>query len=405
MNKKNKILVFGIIVGVALLVLPHWSLAASASTSDNDLSLDTSTKSILSDTEGSVNNTDQGETVQAQVIKIIDEKEIKKDDGSTSKQQNLEIRILTGELAGRIEEYVGISEVQVVNSSAYKVGDKVIVNYSKNDAGDNVFYVIDYVRTGPLIFLVIFFVAVVLLVGRLKGLRALLSFFLSFLFIVYVMVPLLLHGWNAIAIGLMGSIAILVSIIYLTEGYNRKSHVAALGILFSLIFTAILSAIFVATNHLTGTASDEVTYLMGVVTHPLNYRNLLLAAMFVGILGILDDVVIGQVESVMQIKIANPELNNKKVFNMAFKVGQSHLGAIINTLFLAYISTALPLMLLISLHQQPFVSFSDVFNNEQVATEIVRILVGVIGLCSAIPISTWLAAKYLKVSSSDKLSH
>jgi uncharacterized membrane protein len=101
--------------------------------------------------------------------------------------------------------------------------------------------------------------------------------------------------------------------------------------------------------------------------------------------------------SLVAIKSALP-IKNSKVFAMAIKVGQSHLGAIINTLFLAYISTALPLIMLISLHQQPFLNFSDVINNEQVATEIVRTLVGVAGICSAIPISTWLAVKYLEVT-------
>lgn len=350
------------------------------------------------DTQTGGNTPSQEQIAQARVIKILAEEEIKRDDGSAVKQQNLELKILTGPLTGQTVKYLGISDVQVTSTGLYRPGDKVIVSYNRDDTGKYVFYVIDYVRSGALLWLLIFFIAVILLVGRLKGLRALFSFFLSFLFIIYVMVPLFLRGWNAIAVGIIGSLIILLLIIYFTEGYNRKSHIAALGILFSLIFTAVLSAIFTASNHLTGLASDEISFLISAINHPLNYKNLLLASMFIGALGVLDDVVMGQIEAVSQIKIANPFLKNIQIFKMAIKIGQSHLGAIINTLFLAYISAALPLVLLIGLHQEPFVSFSDIINNEQVATEIVRTLVGIIGLCSAVPISTWLAAEYLKIT-------
>jgi len=380
--KITKILAISIFAILTFFCSGRLSLAASVSNP-----ADTGKDSGATTTE---------EIAQASVVKVLAEKEVKQDNGSIITQQNLELKILTGPLSGQTEQYVGISEVQVESAGVYKPGDKVIVTYSKDSTGQYIFYITDYVRSSALFWLLLFFIAIVVIVGRWKGWRALLSFFFSFLFIIYIMVPLFLHGWNALLIGIIGSLIILLIIIYLTEGYNRKSHIAVLGILASLIFTVILSIVFVSASHLTGRASDEVAYLIGAVNNPLDYKNLLLAAMFIGVLGVLDDIVMGQVESVMQIKNANSRLPDKIVFNMAMKVGQSHLGAVINTLFLAYISTALPLILLISLHQAPFVSLFDVINNEQVATEIVRILVGVAGLCSSIPISTWLAAKYLK---------
>jgi uncharacterized membrane protein len=402
--KTTKILAVSLFTILAFFCFDHSSLAVGKSYLPNkkvvndQVSDMISSTSLQSDIENNSSSTPD-EIAQASVVKVLAEKEVKQDDGSMIKQQNLELKILTGPLAGQTEQYVGISDINVTSASVYKSGDRLIVSYSPDETGKNVFYITDYVRSGALTWLLLFFIAIVVIVGRWKGWRALLSFFFSFLFIIYIMVPLFLRGWNALLIGIVGSLIILLIIIYLTEGYNRKSHIAVLGILSSLIFTVILSVIFVAASHLTGRASDEVTYLIGAVKNPLDYKNLLLAAMFIGILGMLDDIVMGQVESVMQIKTANPLLPDKKVFNMAMKVGQSHLGAVINTLFLVYISTTLPLILLISLHQAPFVSFSDVINNEQVATEIVRILVGVVGLCSSIPISTWLAAKYLKADS------
>ena len=116
----------------------------------------------------------------------------------------------------------------------------------------------------------------------------------------------------------------------------------------------------------------------------------------IGTLGVLDDVVIGQVEAVEQMRLANSSLTNTQVFTMSMNIGRAHLGAIINTLFLAYVSAALPLVLLFSVHQEPFLTVSQIINNEDIATEIVRTLVGVISLCLSAPIATFLAVRYLK---------
>ena len=126
-------------------------------------------------------------------------------------------------------------------------------------------------------------------------------------------------------------------------------------------------------------------------------KKVLLAAIIIGTLGVLDDVVVAQVETVQQIRAANPNLKNVTVFKMAMTVGRTHLGAIINTLFLAYVSASLPLVLLFNVHQEPFLTVSQIINNEDIATEIVRTLVGVISLCLSAPIATLMAVKYLKV--------
>jgi len=337
---------------------------------------------------------------QALVVKILAEKVVTNDSGLKVKQQNIQLKILTGPLTGQIVEYDGISDVQVVNSNVYHKNDKVVVNYSPGQDGNNVFYITDYIRQNSLGWLLVLFVLVIILVGKKKGLRALLSLGLSFWFVVKVMSPLMLLGWDPLLVGIAGSFVILLLIVYLTEGVNRRSHVAVIGILASLIVTALLAIIFSNWSHLTGMSHEEVTYLINA-GKVLNFKSLLWAAIIIGTLGIMDDVAVGQVETVQQLKEANNKLPSMIVFKRAMKVGESHLGAIINTLFLAYAGEALPLLLLINLNQAPFVSFSDIINNEQIASEITRTLVGVIGLCLALPITTWMAAKYLKVDGKE----
>ncbi|MFA6422352.1 MAG: YibE/F family protein [Candidatus Buchananbacteria bacterium] len=359
---------------------------------DSNIS-DEATSTYVTSTEGEPQEADK--SLKAVVVKVLEERTITKEDG-TFKQQNLQLQLLTGPNSGKTVIYKGISDLEVVGAGYYKEGDRVFVTESKNEEGNTVYYVVDYIRSGSLLWLVLLFIAVVLVIGYMKGFRAILALVVSFLFIIKVMVPMFLASYNPLAVGLIGSFIVLLIIVYITEGFNKKSHFASLAILISLIFTAVLAIIFSNASHLTGQASEDVIFLMSATKTAIDFKGLLLAGIIVGTLGVLDDVVIGQVEAVLQIKNANPDLSSFQAFRMAMKVGRSHLGAIINTLFLAYVGASLPLVLLFNVHQAPFVTFSQIINNELVATEIVMTLVGVIGLCSAVPIATILAAKYLK---------
>lgn len=72
--------------------------------------------------------------------------------------------------------------------------------------------------------------------------------------------------------------------------------------------------------------------------------------------------------------------------------GREHIASLINTLFLAYAGVALPLFLLFATNGDQPLWF--VVNSEQIAEEIIRTLVGSVGLILAVPIATALAAVY-----------
>jgi len=339
-------------------------------------------------------NTDK-EIFQAKVLQILDEKQITREDGSTSLQQNLKLKGLEGEWENKEFEFFGISEIDVISANTYKKGDKVMVNYIKSGEKD-LFYVVDYVRRAWLYFLAGIFALVVILIGRLKGLRALISLLISFLIIIKFILPQILAGANPLLIGVLGCFAILVCIIYITEGINKKSHLAILSVLICLFIVYLLSWLFTYFAKLTGMAQDEVMYLVSAGHGMINFQGLLLVAILIGTLGVLDDVVISQIEAVKQIRQANKKLPSKQVFQRAFKIGNSHFGAVINTLFLAYVGASLPLLLLFVIQEPPFLSFAQIINNEIIATEIIRALIGSIGIALAVPLSTFLAVCFNK---------
>jgi uncharacterized membrane protein len=335
--------------------------------------------------------TNEPETFKARVIEVMEVKEMTREDGSKFKQQNLKLAGLEGKWKGKEIIYNGISDIEVADTGFYKTGDKVFVEGYIDESGEEVYYVVDFVRSGYIYLLTAIFVIIVLLAERLKGFKALLSLVISFVIIIKFILPEILAGRDPFIISLIGSLVILTVIIYLTEGFNKKSHLAVLSVLFSLFVTLILSVIFTNLTRLTGFSQEESAFLIGVGHVAINFKGLLLAGFIIGAVGVLDDIIVGQIEAVEQIKEANPYLPSGKVFILAYKVGNAHLGAIINTLFLTYVGASLPLLLLFVLNING-VTFDRLINTEVVSTEIVRTLVGSIGVILSMPIATFLAS-------------
>lgn len=328
---------------------------------------------------------------KAKVIKITEEKTVEREDGSKGLQQNIILRGLEKQWEGKEIEHFGISDIDVVSANYYKVGDRVMVSEVKNIEGVTDYYIVDLVRSGYLFWLALIFVIVIIIIGKKKGVKSLVSLVISFFIIIKFIIPRIIGGSSPLLVGVLGALIILAIIIYLTEGWNRKSHIAVVSVFLSLVVTFTLSWIFTHLTRLTGLAQEETTFLVGVNNGVIDFRGLLLAGILIGTVGVLDDVIVGQVESVKQIRMANPSLMNMQVYKSAYEVGNTHLGAIVNTLFLTYAGASLPLLLLFYINPIGVVSFSQVVNNEMIATEIVRTLVGSIGVALSMPISTMLA--------------
>lgn len=340
---------------------------------------------------------DSIENFEARVVEVVEQKNVVNQSGDTVTQQDLLLRGETGEYKGKEIRYQGIGAADVISAQPYEVNDRVLVQKTMTPDGEENFYITDYVRRGWIYLLAIIFSLSVIIIGGWKGIRSLLSLVLSFLVIVKFVIPLIVSGHNPFLVSLFGSFIILGLLIYLTEGFVYKSHLAMLSVFFSLAITLLLSVLFTNLTRLTGLANEEAGFLIGLTGSPIDFRGLLLAGFLIGAVGVLDDVVVGQIEAVRQIKEADPYMPFGKLFRSAYKVGNTHLGAIVNTLFLVYAGASLPLLMLFSISGPSAINFSQAVNNELIATEIVRTLVGSIGVALSVPISTLLAAKWLKI--------
>jgi uncharacterized membrane protein len=315
----------------------------------------------------------------------------------TEVEDLIECRLITV----RIDE--GISEGQrtVLEQSVVsgdqripQVGDTLILIEQTNPDGSVTYTFADYQRTGPLLVLLAIFVLAVVALGRWKGVGALVGLAISVLVLVVFMLPALLDGKTPVAVAITGASVVAFSSLYLAHGWRPTTHVALLSTLLALALTGVLAWLFVRVTTLTG-FTDENSFLLdalGVSIHP---RVLLLAGVVIGSLGVLDDVTVTQVAAVGELHRADPHLGTAELYRRAVAIGRDHISSVVNTLFLAYAGAALPLLLLFA---QTGADLGDVATREVVAVEIVRTLVGSIGLIAAVPIATGLAAVVLAES-------
>jgi uncharacterized membrane protein len=332
---------------------------------------------------------------EARVVEILDSVENVLGDGTIAKQQNIKLIGLTEEYKGREIEFRGVGDYDVVKKNIYKVYDRVLVVASFNEVGIATYYISDYVRSNSLLYLFVLFVFVIILIGGLKGMRSIISLLVTFVVIVKYILPQILNGSNPLSVTLVGSFLILFSIIYITEGFKRRSHIAVVSILICLVLIVVISKIFIQFAYLTGLSGEDAISLISLGGNLVNFQGLLLAGVIIGALGVLDDVVISQIVTVEKLIETDSTQSKKTVFKKAYEVGTSHISSMTNTLFLAYAGASLPLLLFFVSGESAFSSWGQVVNNEQIATEIVRTLAGSIGLILAVPISTWIGVSWM----------
>lgn len=330
-----------------------------------------------------------GETrvLRARIVEILEEGTV--DQGEFSQPfQRLRLRITTGPLAGQ-EVAVDYGLMITTNQARlFREGDRVLVDHTRTIEGQDFFTVTDFVRTSPLLWLSLVFVAATLLLSGWQGLRSVIGMGVSLLVIVAFIVPQILQGQNPIVIAILGSVVMMGISLYLVYGWKGKTHVAVVGLFTSLVLTGLLAIWFVGWTRLSGFGAEEAAFLQ-MAGVQLDTRGLLLAGIIIGTLGALDDIAIGQSSAIFELSAANPLLEWKALFRHGMTIGRDHIAAMVNTLLLAYVGAALPLVLLFSVYTE---SLGITVNREIIAEEIVRTLVGSLGLLAGVPVTSLIAA-------------
>ncbi len=329
----------------------------------------------------------ESEVLRARVVEVLLEDVIEQG-GFSQPYQHLMLRITSGTLSGQevmVEHGVFVATNQ---DRLFRQGDQVLVEHTRSIDGEDFFQITDRVRTGPLLWLTLLFVAATVSLSGWQGVRSLVGMGISLVTIFFFIVPQILEGRNPVLIAILGSVVMMGISLYLVYGWKDKTHVAVAGLSASLVMTGFLAVWFVNWTKLSGFGAEEAAFLQ-VAGVQLDTRGLLLAGIIIGTLGALDDIAIGQSSSIFELTKANPDLDMRSLLKHGMTIGRDHIAAMVNTLLLAYVGAALPLVLLFTVYAE---SVGITVNREIITEEIVRTLVGSLGLLGGVPLTTIIAA-------------
>ena len=307
----------------------------------------------------------------------------------------LDVEVLEGDAQGTVLAL----DLPAEGYPEFRVGDVVELLPSELPGQGTTWFVTDLRRLGALGWLALVFVGGVLAVGRWRGLRSLIGLGLSLWVVIGFMLPAILAGSSPPVVALVGGTVIMLLTLYLSHGLNPMTTAAAVGTLGALVATVVIALVAIDGTRITGFASEDAVFARFALGE-LDLRGLVLAGLIVAALGVLDDVTVSQASTVFTVHETDPSQSFGQLFARGMRVGRDHIASVVNTLFLAYAGASLGLLVLFSTSGLPI---AELVNTELVAVELVKTMVGSLGLLAAVPLTTLIAAA--SVAGTEPMGH
>lgn len=268
-------------------------------------------------------------------------------------------------------------------------GDRVILVLDVYDGRLLSAALADFERDRPIQWLLGAFLASLVLVGGVRGLRSLVMLGLTGAGVAWILLPAIIRGASplGVAVGVVGAVTLLTMLII--AGPTVKAMAAGLGTVGGVAVAGALAALAGNAAHLVGMSSHEAQLLFFAPELAINFRGLLFAGMILGASGAIMDMGMSISSAVHEVRLAKPDAGGMYLFRAGMNVGRDVMGTMSNTLILAYTGSALPLFLLLMAYHTPAIK---ALNLDLVATEVIRALAGTIGIIFTIPLTAVAAA-------------
>lgn len=329
----------------------------------------------------------QTENIKAKIIEAGESYERTNATGETETVQNVKVKILNGDKKDEKFDSVYTLTYDIDNKIVgYKLkeGNTVYVKISE-EGGQTTVVVQDVVRQNYLLILVLFFFGSMILVGRKKGIKAIIGLVITVLAVFFVLLATIFKGYNAILVS-VGTCFVIIAITFaIIGGWNKKTISAALGTLGGVVLSGVLATVIGYFAQLSGAGKEEAIMLSVASKNVVfNFRELLFAEIIVSALGACMDVGMSIASSLSELKMKKPDMTAKELFKSGMNIGGDMIGTMSNTLILSFIGSSLVLILL---YMASSVSFTDIINIEAIATEAVCAISGSVGIIYTVPIT------------------
>lgn len=297
-----------------------------------------------------------------------------------------------------VRENGGVRTVEAVNSfTPVRPGMRVYLE--KRDDAALPYNIVEISRTGILTVVLALFVLITALVGRKQGIRGLLSLAITIFILFAFLVPQILNG-NASFLLIIGTVFMLTIVsAFVTHGKNRATYAAVLGMCATLLLTGILTVLAFNLSGMTGFVDESSVYFAASQDSAVDIRAIFLGSVLIGLLGVLYDAAISQAVYVAEAMRLSPDLGKREIMKSAMRIGREHIGALVDTLAIVSIGAALIDTLLLVQHATG--PLGMILSRETVASHILQILIGSIGVILSVPLTTWIAVLIMKKSTGD----
>lgn len=288
----------------------------------------------------------------------------------------------------------------VASSHGVKPGDQIrYLNLSNvqgatGSQGSPAYIFVDFVRTLPIVLLAALYAVVVIAVARWRGLRALIGLVGAYFVLVSFLLPGLVEGKPPLLLALVGSTVIMIGVLYFAHGFSARTSTALLGTIFGLAITALLAAWATDAANLAGVGSHDAATLVNTSSN-ISISGVILCGLIISGLGVLNDVTITQSSAVWELYELAPASSARKLFTSAMRIGRDHIASTVYTIAFAYAGAALPILIIVMLYDRPLM---DTLTSAELSEEVIRTLVGSIGLVLAIPVTTLIAVLVVKAT-------
>lgn len=332
--------------------------------------------------------------VEMETAIVLEVSDVIIDDESIEEYQNVKLKITSGKHKNEIFDVENYLTSNIAFNIFVEEGEKVIVSIEETEDGYIDVYISDYMRQHYILYLTIIYILLIIIIGKKKGLKSVITLTITVLAIMKVLLPMILKGFNPIPITIIISVGITIITLFIVGGINGKSISAVIGTSGGVVIAGLLAYYIGSKVKLTGLNSEEAMMLMYIPQEiNFDFRSLLFCGIILGSLGAIMDVGMSISSSIDEINNANSNMTRQSLFLSGMNVGKDIMGTMTNTLILAYTGSTIPMLLLFMAYETSMVK---IMNLDIIATEIIRSLSGSIGLVLTIPLTAFSASVLIK---------
>jgi len=332
--------------------------------------------------------------VSARVEKVLSD-DAKPDyvraEGRRLGKQSLQIKILSGEHKGEIMQLANYLSV-LFNVDA-RAGDRIIVRLTVNQDGTCSTAMFNYDRATAIAAFVFVFVALLIMLGGIKGIKALLGLAFTIISLWFLLIPMVMKGYNSL-LATCAIVALTTSASFIIlDGFTKKVMSAILGSMAGVAAAGLSAALAGFITPLNGFNMTEAeTLILQATDNGMKISGLFVCGIIISSLGAVMDVAMSIASSVHELYSLNSKLSLKQLLVSGMNIGRDTMGTMATTIILAFMGSSLNMLILTKAYEIPL---NQLFNSDFICIEIIQGVAGSIGIILTVPFVALISASLM----------